>query len=136
MGWTLEDNESINSLIEEAGAKRYKKYRYIQKVLMKSKATERIYRAYLLVVMICTGGGCGRMCPPPRLYAPMQPDGWSAQPIAIECRFTPDADLDPATGTPVGDEGYYLYILNEAANWDYSTATSLLFSIWHASVGA
>ena len=43
----------------------------------------------------------------------MQPDGWSAQPIVIVCRFAPDADLDPATGTPVGDEGYYLYILNE-----------------------
>ena len=54
----------------------------------------------------------------------------SAQPISIECRFAPDADLDPATGTPVGDEGYYLYILNEAANWDYSITKSLLFSIW------
>jgi len=31
MGWTLEDNESINSLIEEAGAKRYKKYRIFRK---------------------------------------------------------------------------------------------------------
>jgi len=60
----------------------------------------------------------------------MQPDGWNAQPIAIMCRFAPDADLDPATGTPVGDEGYYLYILNEAANWDYSDTKSLLFSIW------
>jgi hypothetical protein len=60
----------------------------------------------------------------------MQPDGWSAQPIAIMCRFAPDADLDPATGTPMGDEGYYLYILNEAANWDYSSTTSFLFSLW------
>ncbi len=33
MGWTLEDNESINSLIEEAGAKRYKKYRLFRKSL-------------------------------------------------------------------------------------------------------
>ncbi len=33
MGWTLEDNESINSLIEEAGAKRYKKYRIFSKLL-------------------------------------------------------------------------------------------------------
>jgi len=33
MGWTLEDNESINSLIEEAGAKRYKKYRIFRKAL-------------------------------------------------------------------------------------------------------
>jgi hypothetical protein len=60
----------------------------------------------------------------------MQPDGWSAQPIVIVCRFSPDADLDPATGTPVGDEGYYLYILTEPAYWDFSDATSLLYSIW------
>jgi hypothetical protein len=60
----------------------------------------------------------------------MQPDGWSAQPIAVVSRFTPDADLDSATGTPVGDEGYYLYILNEAADWNYSDASSLVFSIW------
>jgi len=33
MGWTLEDNESINSLIEEAGGKRYKKYRIFRKPL-------------------------------------------------------------------------------------------------------
>lgn len=33
MGWTLEDNESINSLIEEAGAKRYKRYRIFRKSL-------------------------------------------------------------------------------------------------------
>lgn len=33
MGWTLEDNESINSLIEEAGGKRYKKYRIFRKSL-------------------------------------------------------------------------------------------------------
>lgn len=31
MGWTLEDNESINSLIEETGAIRYKKYRIFRK---------------------------------------------------------------------------------------------------------
>lgn len=33
IGWTLEDNESIDSLIEEAGAKRYKKYRIFRKSL-------------------------------------------------------------------------------------------------------
>ena len=33
MGWTLEDNDSINSLIEETGAKRYKKYRIFRKSL-------------------------------------------------------------------------------------------------------
>jgi len=97
---------------------------------MNNKATERIYQALLLaVIMVLTGlaAGCAQTA---RLYAPMQPDGWKAQPIAIGCRFAPDADLDPATGTPVGDEGYYIYILNEAANWDYSDSASLLFSIW------
>ena len=33
MGWTLEDNESINFLVEEAGAKIYKKYRIFRKSL-------------------------------------------------------------------------------------------------------
>ncbi|MBK5276495.1 MAG: hypothetical protein JJE30_15805 [Desulfuromonadales bacterium] len=66
----------------------------------------------------------------PRLYAPMQPDGWAAQPVSIVGRFAQDADLDPSTRTPVGDEGYYLYILNESASWDFSTAASLVLSIW------
>lgn len=34
MGWTLEDNESINTLIEEAGGNRYKKYRIFRKSLV------------------------------------------------------------------------------------------------------
>ena len=95
---------------------------------MTSKATERLYRACLLVVMIVLAGvtaGCAHS-----LYAPVQADGYSAQPIGIVSRFAPDADLDPATKTPVGDEGYYLYILNESANWDYSSAASLVFTIW------
>ncbi len=33
MGWTLEDNEAVNSLIEEAGAKMSKKYRIYRKSL-------------------------------------------------------------------------------------------------------
>jgi len=33
LGWTLEDNESINSLAEEVGARRYKKYRIFRKPL-------------------------------------------------------------------------------------------------------
>ena len=33
LGWTLEDNESINSLIEEAGAKKCKKHRLFRKSL-------------------------------------------------------------------------------------------------------
>jgi len=82
-----------------------------------------------MVMLLLAGVVTGCAHQTPRLYAPMQPDGWSVQPIAISCRFAPDADLDPATGTPVGDEGYYLYILNEAANWDYSDTKSLLLSI-------
>jgi len=95
---------------------------------MNSKLIGRVYRACLLVVVILLTGvaaGCAH-----RIYAPIQPAGWSAQPIVSMCRFAPDADLDPATGTPVGDEGYYLYILNEAANWDFSDASLLVFSIW------
>jgi hypothetical protein len=73
-------------------------------------------------------GGCGRLRPP----APCSDaTRW------LECaayrdqwRFAPDADRDPATGTPVGDEGYFLYVLTEAANWDFSDGTSLLLSMW------
>jgi uncharacterized protein (DUF2249 family) len=98
---------------------------------MTRKASERVYQTPLLTVIRWLAGiavGCARQ--KTRLYAPMRPDGWSAQPISIVRRFEPDADLDPATRTPVGDEGYYLHILNEAANWDYSSTKSLLFSIW------
>ncbi|MBA4373483.1 MAG: hypothetical protein C0402_11560 [Thermodesulfovibrio sp.] len=64
-----------------------------------------------------------------RIHAPLQPDGWSAQPVSVACRFAPDADLDPATRTPVGDEGYYLYILIDiAGNRDFSTPLSVAFS--------
>ena len=95
---------------------------------MNWKVTERAYRARLLVMGILltwVAAGCAH-----RVHAPMQSDGWSAQPIVIVCRFAPDADLDPATGTPVGDDGYSFYILTEPANWDFSDASSLLFSIW------
>lgn len=95
---------------------------------MNCKPPDQIYRACLLVVVLLLAGvaaGCSHS-----LHAPMQPDGWSAQPIAVMSRFAPDADLDPATVTPVGDEGYYLYILNESANWDFSDAVSLVFAIW------
>jgi hypothetical protein len=93
---------------------------------------EALIRLFILRPAIVIAG-CARQ----RLvvYAPIQPDGWSAQPISIKHRFAPDADLDPDTGTPVGDEGYYLYILNEAAKWDYSNTRSLLLSIWHRPWG-
>jgi hypothetical protein len=95
---------------------------------MNEKLTEKIYRVCLLVVVIFLSGfasGCAH-----RLYAPMQPTGWSVRPIVNACRFAPDADLDPATGTPIGDAGYYLYILTDSAKWDFSYAPGLLFSIW------
>ncbi len=98
---------------------------------MKRNAPERAYRARLLMVVRWLAGAavkCARI--KPRLSAPMQPDGWSVQPFAIKCRFAADADLDPATGIPVGDDGYYLYILNESANWDHGNPKSILFSIW------
>ncbi len=95
---------------------------------MRLKPTEHLYRAFIYVlniVLAVVTTGCTH-----RLYAPLQSDGWSAQPISVECRFASDADLDTDTNSPVGDEGYYLYILNEHANWDYSTASSLVFTIW------
>jgi len=82
-----------------------------------------------VVMILLAGVAAGCVHQTPRLYAPMQPDGWSAQPIVSVCRFVPDADLDPA-GMPVGDEGYYLYILTESADWDFSDGPSLVISIW------
>ncbi len=80
-----------------------------------------------LVLLVALGtAGCCRL--EPRLYAPLQANGWSAQPVGIECRFAPDADLDPATHTPVGDEGYYLYILTRSAAWDYRDIGSYFLS--------
>jgi hypothetical protein len=69
------------------------------------------------------------------IYAPMQPDGWSAQPISVNCRFAPDADFDPTTGTPLGDEGFNLYILTVAANWDYRDSSSFLWTLWRRPWG-
>lgn len=103
---------------------------------MKRKTSEERYRGPLLSASRWLAGfaiRCSRR--KPRLFAPLQPDGWSAQPFAIGCRFTPEADLDPETGTPAGDEGYYLYLLNEAARWDYSSIKLLLFSIWQRPWG-
>ncbi|MBE0617214.1 MAG: hypothetical protein IH608_04720 [Proteobacteria bacterium] len=103
---------------------------------MKKRSTERRYRGPLLTAMRWLAGVAVRCTHrKPELFAPMRPDGWSAQPIAIKCRFAVDADLDPATGTPVGEEGCSLYLLNEAANWDYSSTKSLLFSIWQRPWG-
>jgi hypothetical protein len=82
--------------------------------------------AGLLAIMAIGAAGCAHV---PKLYAPLQPDGWSAQPISITWRFAPDADLDPATQTPVGDEGYYLYVLTKTGNWDHSNTRSFFLSL-------
>lgn len=95
---------------------------------MNSRGIKRIYQACLLMVLLMLAGGSAACSH--RLQTPLQYDGWSAQPIGVMCRFAPDADLDPATVTPVGDEGYYLYILNESANWDFSASGPLVFAIW------
>ena len=94
---------------------------------MNSQASGRARRAFLLVAAILLAGltvGCSH-----RLHAPMQPDGWSAQPVVLADRFMPDADLDPATGAPVGDAGHFLYILTESPDWDFSQVSSLISSI-------
>lgn len=99
---------------------------------MNNRLTQLVDQATLLAVVVLLSGiaaGCTHLSP--KLCAPMQPSGWSAQPIVITCRFAPDADLDPATLTPVGEEGYNLYILTESSNWDFGTTKSLLLSIWH-----
>src|ERR1035437_2236684 len=80
-----------------------------------------------LLMLIAIGtAGCAHL--DPKLFAPMQPDGWSAQPVSITCRFAPDAELDPATRTPVGDAGYYLYILTKSGAWDYGNTRAFLVS--------
>jgi len=81
----------------------------------------------LLALIVIGTAGCAHR-EPAQLYAPLQPDGWSAQPLPITYRFTPDAELDPVTQTPVGDAGYYLYILTKSGNWDYSSTRSYLLS--------
>lgn len=86
-------------------------------------------RAALLMLMIAAAGvapGCAQQIP--TLFSPMQADGWSAQPIAVNSRFTPDAVLDPVSGTPVGDEGFYLYVLTSANYWDYRDTQSFVVS--------
>jgi len=93
---------------------------------MNRKVAERIYRACLLVVVLLLTGiaaGCAH-----RLHASMQPDGWSAQPVVSACRFAPMPTWIRPPERP-WDEGYYLYILTEAADWDFSDETWFLFSI-------
>ncbi|OGV63908.1 MAG: hypothetical protein A2283_03500 [Lentisphaerae bacterium RIFOXYA12_FULL_48_11] len=86
--------------------------------------SKRTLTGLLAIIAVGTCGCAGI----PRLFAPMQPDGWSAQPVSLVCRFDHDAELDPATLTPVGDNGYYLYILTKSGNWDYRNTRSFLIS--------
>lgn len=80
----------------------------------------------LLLMMVVGSAGCVNQT---RFHTTMQADGWNAQPIAIACRFGPDADLDLATGTPVGDAGYYLYILTDIDGpKDYSNTLTVALS--------
>jgi hypothetical protein len=98
---------------------------------MNKKTAGRIYREFLLAAPRLLAGITARFVRRrPNLCSPTQPDGWKAEPIVIVRRFTHDADLDSGVRTPVGDEGYYLYILNESADWDHSDPTSITFSIW------
>lgn len=62
------------------------------------------------------------------LHATVQSDGWSAQPITINQRYTNDATRDHASGVPIGDDGYYLHILTSANYWDYSDAVTFVYS--------
>jgi hypothetical protein len=95
---------------------------------MNGKVNERLHPSLALVLILLTGAAAGCAHQTPRLCTPMQPNGWRAQPVAIVSRFTSDADLDPAAKTPVGDEGYYLYVLTVAAHWDYSNTTTFISS--------
>jgi hypothetical protein len=98
---------------------------------MKINTSEPESQSLLLSVIRWLAGiiaSCARL--KTKIYSSVRPDGWGAQPVAIINRFSPDADLDPGTKSPVGDEGYYLYILNESAKWDHTSPRSILFSIW------
>jgi hypothetical protein len=98
---------------------------------MKINTSDKASQSLLLSAIRWLSGiaaSCTRL--KPRIYSPVRPDGWGAAPVAIVNRFTADADLDPGTKAPVGDEGYYLYILNESAAWDHTSPRSILFSIW------
>jgi len=98
------------------------------KCFMNINDTPSVHRLTLIVVIAATtlATGCAREIP--TLFSSMQPDGWSAQPIAINNRFTADVAFDEVSGTLVGDQGYFLYVLNNANYWDYRDAQSFVFS--------
>lgn len=82
----------------------------------------------LMLLLLCAWVTTGCAGPAAALFSPTRADGWGAQPIAINHRFTPDAALDPATGAPVGDEGYYLHVLISANDWDFRDSQSFVVS--------
>lgn len=86
-------------------------------------------KALARIFLILTAIGIVGCVTHTRFHTTPQPDGWNAQPLPVACRFAPDADLDPTTGTPVGDEGYHLYILTDIEGpRDYSTSLSVILS--------
>jgi hypothetical protein len=86
-------------------------------------------KALTRLLLLITAVGIAGCVHQTRFYTTVQPDGWNAQPLSIACRFAPDADLDPAIGTPVGDEGYYLYILTDIdGHRDYTNPLTVAIS--------
>lgn len=98
------------------------------RVIVPPKGREITRNAFSRLVLWLTVIGIAGCAHQPRFHAPLQPDGWSAQPVPVVCRFAPDADLDPATGTLVGDEGYYFHILIQTDQWDYSNTLPFVIS--------
>lgn len=93
-----------------------------------SSASRRDHVRLLIVLLLCACVTAGCAGPDAALFSPTRADGWSAQPIAVNHRFTPDATLDPTTATPVGDEGYYLHVLTSANDWDFRDSQSFIVS--------
>lgn len=82
----------------------------------------------MIILLMATAmlSGCAREIT--TLYATTQNDGWGAQPIAVNHRFTADATRDPVSGIPVGEEGYFLHVLTSANYWDYGDAVAFVYS--------
>jgi hypothetical protein len=85
-----------------------------------------LFIAMMLLTAASAITGCARQSP--MLFAALQPDGWSARPIAINNRFNEHAVLTPDSSTPIGDEGYSLTILTLANDWDYRDSRSFFRS--------
>lgn len=101
------------------------------KEFKKTTATiSRSCRASILVAMVIVSAAVSSGCAQeiPTIFATTQSDGWSAQPIAINNRFTPDATLNPVDGKPEGDTGYHLSVLTRANYWDLSSSESFVTS--------